>query len=167
MADALKGMTASGQMTMWRDAMKKEELAAKYHQDEWGFLSAKPEDMRKLSSATVAVKYWDKAGATVLRKRMPELNVVPLAATDENVQLNVEDLISTRSFKTTFAHPMTALESINHSHAKALSDLRSLPDPIYTTTSASYGSRLPLEQFGISAHGVKETEATRLDRRDY
>lgn len=106
--------------------------------------------------AHVPTKY-TKGGTTVLLKRI---------AVEPHPDQTAADASPSSCSSTCQIGGMTAMQSTTRSHTNMMTRI-SNEDPFYKTTSAAYGSRLPVEQFGIAHHALLETAVTRADRREF
>jgi hypothetical protein len=79
----------------------------------------------------------------VVQKRLPLLPSEEQAAAASSGP-DVEQLVSTRTFKAAPGTLMSAVDTTVYSHAQQLNTIRTV-DPFLRTTYKTYGSRLPIE----------------------
>jgi hypothetical protein len=111
-----------------------------------GFL--KQTACRELGKSVMNVKYAAARGEpTVKTIRVPD---------PRNAGRLPEAPLDPVTLRPTSSRTMTALESVVASHMIRTQRIKSA-NPQFRQTSRDYGSRLPLEQFGIAEHAVRST----------
>ncbi|KAL6762323.1 hypothetical protein V8C86DRAFT_2520198 [Haematococcus lacustris] len=165
MAEKTKA-TEVAKLDTWKIMIDKEQRFAREHDAAWSFLhhpASTPVESNKRDYHVTPTKYY-KNGATLLHKRIPKLPSEQLQM-ESSASVTADDLLASGRFKDP-PRPMTAMDSTIFSHAKSLAEIRDAP-PCYSQTSSTYGSRHPLEQFGVCQHAVQATAVTRWERSEF
>eukprot|EP00197_Chlamydomonas_leiostraca_P014706 CAMPEP_0202867428 /NCGR_PEP_ID=MMETSP1391-20130828/9424_1 /ASSEMBLY_ACC=CAM_ASM_000867 /TAXON_ID=1034604 /ORGANISM="Chlamydomonas leiostraca, Strain SAG 11-49" /LENGTH=149 /DNA_ID=CAMNT_0049547475 /DNA_START=71 /DNA_END=521 /DNA_ORIENTATION=+ len=119
----------------------------------------KSDDAQQHGYARIPVQYVGRSGPTVEMKRVPILPSQQQAADQARATL------SSGGTGPGSGRSVTAMESVHLSHTQQLDRIKTA-DPHFKRSSDTYGSRKPIEQFGISHHGVKQSAITNWYRRD-
>lgn len=127
----------------WTIRIRNEQKRANEFGREWGFLSMT--DRRMLSRSVSPVKYIGTGATwTVKQIRVPERK-------GQGVQLPV---VPSSRLQERPLRPSTAMESVVMSNVLVTEQIQRV-NPFFVQTSHKYGSRLSLEQFGVSQHGIR------------
>ncbi|GAX81337.1 hypothetical protein CEUSTIGMA_g8768.t1 [Chlamydomonas eustigma] len=136
----------------WTIRINKELQSAKLQPSEWGFLSST--FTRPLSNSKTPAKYHHTQGTwTIKRIRVPEEtynNKLPQIAPKR---------LSERPLR-----PQTALESVVMSNV-IRNEVIEKENPFFVQQSRVLGSRLSLEQFGVSQYGIRSSMSSGEFRR--
>uniref|UniRef100_A0A7S0MYC7 Uncharacterized protein n=1 Tax=Cryptomonas curvata TaxID=233186 RepID=A0A7S0MYC7_9CRYP len=126
-------MSAVAMMENWKSAVMKEGAVASVFEENWGYLKAKPEEIKARKFESRRVKYFNHGKATVIDKRIP---------LEQD-----SDLFS----KTPETPEHEKIPDDPSRFEKTMNDARWRP------TNYEYGSRGSLELFGVCDHGIKAT----------
>eukprot|EP00798_Chlamydomonas_sp_ICE-L_P031740 gene31740-6940_t len=126
----------------WTIRVDKEITYAKNYNSDWGWMRSG--ETRDLSAARSPAQYYREGKCTVKSLRVPKK--------DEEA---LPDVPPERYLEKPL-RPGTALESVVMSSTIRRAHIANA-DPTYFTSTNKIGSRLPLEQFGVSQHGRTQT----------
>jgi len=122
----------------WRQRVRYETESQKNFSSDWGFLAAETADSQPIKYDTRLVKYFNPAGGTwtVREKRVPERRPDGVMGEDA--------LVPSSTLKSAMGAAIISHQGV----------MESMPSNVaLIPTSASYGKRHSLEQFGISHYG--------------
>lgn len=153
----------------WRQRVRMEHLKANSFQSDWGFLSSSEPASHALDRphATSPIKYFNTRGGTwtVQEKRVPlfgtaeaakALPLEDIATKHSGLLVHVSSVPNRHGSPVRYGPPSrrTADAAAVVSHSLRSSHIRQ-SNPVFHTTTGRYGSRLPLEMFGVADHGHK------------